>query len=111
MVISKTLMIIYTWYQANESIKHPSKYFCLRCYSFSKINKIIFKINFCHPKTEIPLWNDYEQSECIFTMLSLTTQWNKLKLSQVRMYTYLWIVINYVCINIYFPQNTNFKIK
>ena len=33
--------------------------------------------------TEIQRWNEYEQSECMSTIFSLTTQWNKLKLPQV----------------------------
>ena len=60
-----------------------------------KINEIISKINFCHPKTDIHGWNKYEQSEYICTMWSLTTQWNKLDLTQVGFYKYILILIKY----------------
>ena len=33
-----------------------------------KISEIIYKINFCHPKIEIPYWNEMNQSECCFTI-------------------------------------------
>ena len=41
------------------TVKHSLKYFCLRCYRFSKISQHISKLNFCHPKTDISRWKEY----------------------------------------------------
>ena len=61
-------------------IKHPLKYFCLECLdNFSKMSEIIYQINF----------TSGINTNNIVTIISLTTQLNKLKLSQVGFCTYL----------------------
>ena len=39
--------------------------------SWVLINHINLQMNFCHLKKEIPHWNEYEQSEYIFSIFSL----------------------------------------
>ena len=53
----------------------------------SKICIIIFQINFCHQKTEI-LYLNACSLICLFTK-----SWNKLKLSQISIYTLIFICI------------------
>ena len=79
-----------TWCEVDDVVKYPLKYLYLGGYRFSNISSEI--ISNCHLKTEISRWNENEQSENIF---SLITHWNKLNLTQIAFHTYILILIKY----------------